>query len=1428
MSSIRRCQDGGINHTAHFEQGHFQDSTGASLPKTSSNIEKDKEAERLKQATLIETNHFSFFGSLANRILNLFIYVFWTVPASACSYFTSSNSPAVQLEERPHPLGQEISIASIDRQLSAFEKHKNDLENDSCLRTSRALYQPSDLDQVTTDLSAIAEHYPFARPSLGRRTFKIVRLQLESLPLTASRLTQLRKIISDLFESAVNKMKSSSFFQTGRESSDHLKTIFAKIDQKEIARSCSKCFDALDYFSCISTTMANYELRGITILPSSRSSITAEEIVRSELHELISKAHEILLKALKKEELCINDRGWINREQGIPNFLNWSNQPNPTLEERLTSIVGGLIVLEYFKQHKKLLKNHAQSLKEQQQRKSNARASTISRGVSNITPASRFSEVNESILEAIIQELLHLILASTTTLIRPNPKYLTDQMVSSFISLTHRALDPTQERQFLHIIALTSRSLLQLHITAGNSSLLEMGKDFIKSTLIRCGISTVFGYSARKPSQELQNTLGGLIHTAITNDERHFVSAGLFLITSKINDFLQGKAQEVSAAGYQESAKWVSRVATAFKSDLSVNAALTDTIITRRQALQMQQVESSDAEPEIEEQEFQEECESCPAQESTEHLMDQPKEAPLNFVIEEHHPYNSWLGRPSKEADYVTVTLNGVKSTFPNRKYAEDYVQQMQRQQRLVHQGNNQSYESQQQALYLGKSPSEIPPAQTQQEQSYRVTYDPKTGNIEVYVDSRPTPPFQEKGDKAAKHALRYINDHINGHNKYIRETVAAYTTSLKAELPPHIPPPETPEYIYHVHKAKDSSGSKDTFIAYASPVNGLGPQINLGEFDSRNKANEWTKLIADHMAQAHHLATVIFTAQAAYLEAGGSIEDLPPIPNLVTHEFSLDLSENKVRLYQNGERIFKKPLDDHPRALEDALGKATTTINGINRQNREITNAYIESLKQKSDIPLPLEMVGKSDHEPLQEKLMDINTRNKGSEKEHGFWYHAWRWPFQKADQAAEWLDDHGVVGTISISKTMPLYSQPVSSTTHEENRHRLVLEREELARMEQSKPLQQVDSLPYVASSSNRMTTADPQHVMMHSSPSSHPSSEMIPMAPEEKPKKPGEIPILEKYQDGELAESNIPAWLRSGANPDRIISLDPKEEIKAQHAILAALSTSVARFLGGIVDSIRNWGSVSPNLDTRGKPTFEPTTTEKFEDLAERAVPYDRTQPSFEMLQTVSDIGVDTIGFYMLGGMGTTGGISASRTAGMTNQVITEEFEPLSQRAARSLAEERAFLEEVQQPAYRSGFSSTGQQIKSNRVINVKSDNPNHLVFCENGKTKVISFADLSEAGTLADKGNLSKAGRALQKKTDRLDSVFPKPKGTPEEVSLQGQKVLDEILNHPDKVVIQDTAKKRYGNVFDIKIGDEKGRGVRFKTDGEFVGFLEPKQ
>jgi hypothetical protein len=100
-------------------------------------------------------------------------------------------------------------------------------------------------------------------------------------------------------------------------------------------------------------------------------------------------------------------------------------------------------------------------------------------------------------------------------------------------------------------------------------------------------------------------------------------------------------------------------------------------------------------------------------------------------------------------------------------------------------------------------------------------------------------------------------------------------------------------------------------------------------------------------------------------------------------------------------------------------------------------------------------------------------------------------------------------------------------------------------------------------------------------------------------------------------------------------------------------------------------------------------------------------------------------------------------------------------------------------------------------------------------------------MSHAGTFQDRGGFTKAGRALQKKTDRVASVFPKPTGTPAEVNLKGQKMLDEILNHPNKIIhFPDHLTDRYGvQLVDI-FAPGKG-GARFTRDGKkMIGFLEP--
>jgi len=58
--------------------------------------------------------------------------------------------------------------------------------------------------------------------------------------------------------------------------------------------------------------------------------------------------------------------------------------------------------------------------------------------------------------------------------------------------------------------------------------------------------------------------------------------------------------------------------------------------------------------------------------------------------------------------------------------------------------------------------------------------------------------------------------------------------------------------------------------------------------------------------------------------------------------------------------------------------------------------------------------------------------------------------------------------------------------------------------------------------------------------------------------------------------------------------------------------------------------------------------------------------------------------------------------------------------------------------------------------------------------------------------------------------------------PKQVNELAEKILKEILDHPQKKMIQEELT-RFGNVVDIY--EPSGRGVRYTATGEFIGFLE---
>ncbi|MCD5326452.1 hypothetical protein LQR33_01425, partial [Chromobacterium piscinae] len=106
---------------------------------------------------------------------------------------------------------------------------------------------------------------------------------------------------------------------------------------------------------------------------------------------------------------------------------------------------------------------------------------------------------------------------------------------------------------------------------------------------------------------------------------------------------------------------------------------------------------------------------------------------------------------------------------------------------------------------------------------------------------------------------------------------------------------------------------------------------------------------------------------------------------------------------------------------------------------------------------------------------------------------------------------------------------------------------------------------------------------------------------------------------------------------------------------------------------------------------------------------------------------------------------------------------------------------------------------------------------------GKTKNQLIEGASIIDPASKKGDLTLAGRALQKHGSREGSAFPQAKGSPEQINEQGKKIVQDILNDPNKtVVVKNTG--RYGEVTDIV--SSSGVGLRYDSNGRLIGFLEP--
>ena len=104
-----------------------------------------------------------------------------------------------------------------------------------------------------------------------------------------------------------------------------------------------------------------------------------------------------------------------------------------------------------------------------------------------------------------------------------------------------------------------------------------------------------------------------------------------------------------------------------------------------------------------------------------------------------------------------------------------------------------------------------------------------------------------------------------------------------------------------------------------------------------------------------------------------------------------------------------------------------------------------------------------------------------------------------------------------------------------------------------------------------------------------------------------------------------------------------------------------------------------------------------------------------------------------------------------------------------------------------------------------------------------TRTKTVDELRQAARAPDKGDLSAAGRALQKHGGRPGSAYPAAKGPPAEINKAGEAVVDEILTNKASTTTT-RHHARFGDVIEVRAPD--GRGVRYDAGGKLIGFLEP--
>lgn len=597
---------------------------------------------------------------------------------------------------------------------------------------------------------------------------------------------------------------------------------------------------------------------------------------------------------------------------------------------------------------------------------------------------------------------------------------------------------------------------------------------------------------------------------------------------------------------------------------------------------------------------------------------------------------------------------------------------------------------------------------------------------------------------------------------------------------------------------------------------------------------------------------------------------------NLMSHNsgFEWECFGMQQQLLQQGvpvSEIPNKPDFEFPTLKGNDSSKNNDLITRTLHQNRVLKERFVSQAKQVAErFKVPVQPQGLSKGE-IKELAQAMQPRIKDDPKEHGLAYKAWRVP----GKALRWLDDHGVQLSVNVNVERPLYpTKTPTGSSYSATRHELAVQRP--AAIEASPNPSSLPSYNWAAIQDHQnqqifdmnMAFKRPpqpsgidynalQDLGMQLPPTTTAQAlqygtrepltagvsklplqmaGVLPFAiskavPEETQKKVATWvkDYIQQWKDDPIkAKKDLDVCLILGAKKAIVVAIQafeqPSLKAKANTLTLMDVSDRCDRFVAQKLDVDLG----SPNVQVG---MF----------IGELAMPL----PLVAKAKPVMKVGQEAFAF-MRQSSKFFKPLSMRTSVMNPRMMMARRIVSIEEKSATRMAEQLSFLERMNNPTYMSGVGNPWSEmvlyqprwltekgvikiqpkvIQATRGIN-RSNNHTHIIWSDNGQLKTISIGEMSHAGTFHDRGRFSQAGRAFEKHGQRIDTVFPRPKGTIHQKNMEGQKILDEILNHPNKKIVKEP-HLNFGEVLDI--WHPKGYGVRFTKDGKkMIGFLEPRK